>query len=85
MLDVERGLRPADLTLLLDISPEVSLSRKTTARDAYEARLDLLSGARAAYQALARSPGWHVVDANADRETVRERVRLVLEGLAGEG
>jgi dTMP kinase len=78
MLDVERGLRPADLTLLLDITPEVSLSRKTTARDAYEERLDLLSGARAAYLTLARSPGWHVVDANADRETVRKRVQAVL-------
>src|SRR4051794_37218116 len=60
MLEVERGLRPADLTLLLDISPDVSLARKTTARDAYEARLDLLTGARAAYLALARSPGWLV-------------------------
>jgi dTMP kinase len=84
MLDVERGLRPADLTLLLDITPEVSIARKTTARDAYEARLDLLSGARAAYLTLAQAPGWHIVDANADRETVRERVRSVLEGLVAE-
>jgi dTMP kinase len=78
MLDVERGLRPADLTLLLDITPEVSIARKTTARDAYEARLDLLTGARAAYVKLAQQPGWHIVDANADRETVRERVRIAL-------
>jgi len=79
MLEVERGLRPADLTILLDITPEVSLARKTTARDAYEARLDLLTGARRSYVSLARSPGWHIVDANADRETVQSRVLSVLQ------
>ena len=79
MLEVERGLRPADLTVLLDITPEVSLARKTTARDAYEARLDLLTGARTAYLSLAQGPDWHVVDANADRETVQARVLAVLQ------
>jgi thymidylate kinase len=78
MREVERGLRPADLTLLLDISPDVSLARKATARDAYEAQLDLLTGARAAYLALARGPSWLVVDANADRDTVQARVLAVL-------
>lgn len=79
MLEVERGLPTANLTLLLDITPEVSMARKTTARDAYETRLDLLGRAREAYLTLAREPGWHVVDANADRETVRQRVLAVLE------
>jgi dTMP kinase len=74
MLAVERGLPPADLTILLDITPDVSLARKTTARDAYEARLDLLARAREAYLTLAREPGWLVVDAAADRDTVRSRV-----------
>jgi len=79
MLEVERGLPPASLTLLLDIAPEVSLARKTTARDAYEARLDLLAAARTAYHALAQAPGWLVVDAAADRDTVRARVLAALQ------
>lgn len=84
MLEVERGLPPADLTLLLDIPPEVSLARKSASRDAYETRVDLLARARAAYLELARAPGWVVVDAAADRDTVRERVRAAVKrALAG--
>jgi dTMP kinase len=79
MLAVERGLPPADLTILLDITPEVSLARKTTARDAYEARTDLLAQAREAYLTLARGTGWLVVDAAADRDTVRARVLAALQ------
>jgi dTMP kinase len=79
MLEVERGLPPASLTLLLDIAPEVSLARKTTARDAYENRLDLLAAARAAYHTLAQAPGWLVIDAAADRDTVRARVLAALQ------
>jgi dTMP kinase len=79
MLSVEQGLPPAGLTILLDITPDVSLARKTTARDAYEARLDLLAQARDAYLTLAREPGWLVVDAAADRETVRDRVLAALQ------
>lgn len=79
MLDVERGLPSAGLTILLDITPEVSLSRKTTARDAYELRLDLLARAREAYLTLAQDPSWLVVDAAADRDTVRARVLAALQ------
>ena len=79
MLEIERGLPLADLTLLLDIPPDVSIARKTSARDAYETRLDLLARARDAYLMLARGPGWHVVDANADRETVCQRVLAALD------
>ena len=79
---IERGLPTADLTLLLDIPPETSLERKPYQRDAYEAQLDLLEAARAAYLKLASDPGWRIVDANADRETVRQRVRAALEGPA---
>jgi dTMP kinase len=79
MLAVEHGLPPADLTILLDITPDVSLARKATARDAYEARTDLLARARDAYLILAREPGWLVVDAAADRDTVRDRVLVALQ------
>ena len=76
---IESGLPTADITLLLDIPPEVSLERKPYQRDAYEARLDLLAGARAAYLDLARDPSWHKIDAVADRDTVRDRVLAALQ------
>ena len=79
MLTVEEGLPEAGLTILLDITPDVSLARKTTARDAYEERLDLLAQAREAYLELAQNPDWIVVDAAADRDTVRARVLAALQ------
>ena len=69
MAQVERGLPAAELTLLLDITPEVSAARKTTARDAYEAQAGLLARARAAYLDLARVPGWQIVDATGNKDS----------------
>lgn len=79
MLAIEEGLPVPDITLLLDIPPHISLERKPHRRDAYEARTDLLARARDAYLTLARAPGWLVVDAAADRDTVRARVRAALQ------
>lgn len=79
MRAVERGLPVPDITLLLDIPPHVSLERKPRQRDAYEARTDLLARARDAYLTLAREPGWLVVDAAADPDTVRARVLAALQ------
>lgn len=78
ILAIESGLPLPDMTLVLDIPPEVSLARKPYGRDEYEARLDLLAAVREVYRKLADRFGWHVIDANADRETVRERVRAAL-------
>jgi dTMP kinase len=79
MLNIEQGLPAPDITLLLDIPPHVSLERKPHHRDAYEARTDLLARARDAYLTLAREPGWLVVDAATDRDTVRARVLAALQ------
>ena len=79
MLAIERGLPVPDVTMLLDIPPQVSLERKPHGRDAYEARADLLARARDAYLTLAREPGWLVVDAAADPDTVRARVLAAIQ------
>ena len=70
MLGLERGLPEPNLTILLDITPDVSVARKASARDAYEARIDLLTRAREAYLRLAEHPSWRTVDATGDREAV---------------
>jgi len=85
MQEVERGLPAADLTLLLDITPDVSLARKRTERDAYEAQGELLARAREAYLQLARGPGWLVVDASGDKDTVWAAVLSAVEGYVPAG
>jgi len=77
---IQRVLPPADMTLLLDIAPEVAASRKQQHRDAFEQDLALLGRVRASYlrQASAAS-GWHVVDAARDRDDVtRDVMTLVI-------
>jgi dTMP kinase len=68
--DVQRYLPPADLTCLLDIPPEVSVRRKSEARDRYERDLTLLGRVRDVYLGLARDSGWLVLDASRDRSEV---------------
>lgn len=72
-----------DLTILLDIPPEMSLARKSADRDAYESRLDLLSKARQAYLRLAESPSWRTVDATGDREAVWSAALATVRAYAG--
>jgi dTMP kinase len=71
---IERGLPPADITILLEIAPTESLARKRGNRDAYERRLDLLQMASTTYATLAQQPNWVRVDAGADRDAVWQRV-----------
>lgn len=75
---LEAGLPRADLVVLLDIRPEVSLARKTRARDAYEQQEQLLIRARDAYLMLAERDDWAVVDAAAGPHEVWSAVEDVL-------
>lgn len=82
MACVERGLPVPDLTVLLDISPEISLARKPVDRDAYESRTDLLLRARRAYHDLARDPTWRIVDAGGDRDAAWAAVLSTVQQFA---
>ena len=53
LADIQRFLPAADLTILLDIPPEVAAQRKRTDRDRYERDLDLLTRVRASYKSQA--------------------------------
>jgi dTMP kinase len=67
---IQRHLPQPDATFLLDIPPEVSARRKTTARDRYERDLALLERVRASYRRQADEHGWIVLDASRDRDAV---------------
>lgn len=90
LAEVQRFLPSADLTILLDIAPEVALARKRTDRDRYERDLEMLARARASYhrQAAPGSPHraatgphpWIVIDGDRSREAVTADVIAAVSG-----
>ena len=70
LTDIQKYLPQPDLTVLLDIDPQVSASRKTVARDKYERDLALLERVRASYLRQASAPRWLRLDAGRDRDLV---------------
>jgi dTMP kinase len=67
--DMQKYLPQPDVTILLDIDPDVSARRKTADRDRYERDLALLARVRQSYLQQA-SAGWVRLDADRDREAV---------------
>jgi len=70
---IQRHLPQPDVTILLDIPPEVSARRKQLGRDRYEQDLALLGRVRASYRRQAAA-GWVTIDATRDRDAVARGV-----------
>jgi dTMP kinase len=70
LADIQRYLPQPDVTILLDLAPEVSARRKIADRDKYERDLSLLSRVRDSYLRQAAGPGWVRLDADRDRVEV---------------
>lgn len=70
LAEIQRYLPPPDLTVLLDIDPQVSASRKIADRDKYERDLALLSRVRESYLRQASAQRWLRLDASRDRDAV---------------
>jgi len=70
LVEIQRDLPQPDLTVLLDIEPQVSATRKTADRDRYERDLALLGRVRESYLRQASAPTWLRLDAGRDREAV---------------
>ena len=79
--EIQRYLPQPDLTVLLDIEPQVSASRKTADRDKYERDLALLARVRESYLRQAVSPGWLRLDAGRDRDAVAADVFVAVADL----
>ena len=69
LIGMQSHLPQPDVTLLLDIAPDVSALRKTADRDRYERDLALLERVRASYIRQAAA-GWVRLDADRDRDLV---------------
>jgi dTMP kinase len=81
LTETQKYLPQPDLTVLLDIDPSVSASRKTADRDKYERDLALLGRVRASYLRQAAAPGWLRLDAGRDRAAVAADVYAAVEPL----
>ena len=81
LLEIQRHLPRPDLTLLLDIAPEVSAQRKTHDRDKYERDLALLARVRQSYLRQAAADGWVRLNAERDRGLVAADVAAAVDSL----
>jgi dTMP kinase len=79
--EIQRYLPQPDLTVLLDIEPQVSASRKTADRDKYERDLALLGRVRTSYLRQAAAPAWLRLDAGRDRDAVAADVFVAVADL----
>jgi dTMP kinase len=77
LVEMQRELPQPDVTVLLDIEPDVSARRKTADRDTYERDLALLARVRNSYIRQAAA-GWVRLDAARDRDAVAADVWSVV-------
>jgi dTMP kinase len=75
LAEIQCFLPAADLTILLDIPPEVAVARKAAGRDRYERDLALLARVRDSYRAQAAAPSWLLVRGDRPKEEVSADVR----------
>ena len=75
LADIQRFLPAADLTILLDIPPEVAVQRKQAGRDRYERDLDLLTRVRESYRSQAANERWLLLRGDRDKAAVSADVR----------
>ena len=76
---IQTHLPQPDVTVLLDIAPEVSARRKTTDRDKYERDLALLGRVRDSYRRQAQANGWIVLDASRPKDAIALDVQAASE------
>ena len=81
LTQMQRLLPASDLTILLDIAPELAVERKATGRDRYERDLLLLGRVRDSYVRQAQQPGWVRVDGDRAKDDVAAEIRALLATL----
>jgi dTMP kinase len=74
LIDLQKFLPPAAVTIFLDIAPETAVQRKAVDRDRYERDLTMQARVRESYQRQASSRGWVVVDGERPKDLVAVEV-----------
>ncbi len=81
LTQTQRFLPVSDLTILLDIAPELALERKAKGRDRYERDLSLLGRVRDSYLRQAEQAGWVRVDGDRGKADVAYEICALLAKL----
>ena len=74
LTEIQRLLPQPSLTLFMDMSPSVSLTRKKADRDKFERDMPLLGRVRESYLRQSQASGWVRIDAEGDKDAVSAEV-----------
>lgn len=84
LLEMQKFLPPASVTILLDIAPETAAQRKSVDRDRYERDLAMLARVRESYHRQAAANGWVRLDGERPKDDVAEDVFNAVRQIIGE-
>ena len=70
LVDMQKFLPPAALTIFLDIDPETAVQRKAVGRDRYERDLAMQRRVRESYKRQASQHGWLVLDGERPKDAI---------------
>ena len=68
----------AELTILLDIAPELAVERKANGRDRYERDLELLARVRQSYLRQAEQVDWALVNGDREQSEVADEIMAIV-------
>src|SRR5262245_38064993 len=74
LTETQKFLPAPSMTILLDIAPETSVTRKAVDRDRYERDLAMQARVRESYHCQAAAGGWIVIDGEQPRDVIAEEV-----------
>jgi dTMP kinase len=83
LVEIQKFLPPASVTILLDIAPETAAQRKSVDRDRYERDLALLGRVRESYHRQADTNRWVRLDGERSKEDVAEDVFAAVRAVIG--
>ena len=83
LTEVQRLLPQPSLTILLDIPPDASLTRKKVARDKFERDLPLLGRVRDSYLREAVAGDWVRLEGSQDKDSVSAAVLTAVRSRLG--
>lgn len=70
LIDMQKFLPPASLTIMLDIAPQTAVQRKATDRDRYERDLAMQGCVRESYRRQAAANDWIVLDGERSKDVI---------------
>jgi len=83
LVEMQKFLPPADVTILLDVAPETAATRKSVDRDRYERDLALQSRVRDSYLRQAAAGGWLLVDGERSMDAIAAEVLAGVQSRLG--